>query len=111
QAAAALAETEHVYVNVRDAEHEAHVRRLLEPLAPPERVRYFRIPTNDAWVRDHGPIFVLREIDERLAALDFEYNAWGGKYPPYDLDRAAGARMTDAIGVERIAYDIVLEGG
>src|SRR5690606_15634168 len=57
QAAAALAETELVYINVLDAEHEAHVKRLLDPLAPPERIRYFRIPTNDAWVRDHGPIF------------------------------------------------------
>src|SRR5690606_38322874 len=46
-----------------------------------------------------------------LAALDFDYNAWGGKYPPYDLDRMAGARMADAIGVPRVAYDVVLEGG
>ena len=110
QAAAALAETELVDVNVLDAEHEAHVRRLLEPLAPPERIRYFRIPTNDAWVRDHGPIFVLDEGGS-LAALDFDYNAWGGKYPPFDLDRTAGARMAEAIGVPRVAYDVVLEGG
>ncbi len=110
QAAAALAETELVYINVLDAEHEAHVKRLLDPLAPPERIRYFRIPTNDAWVRDHGPIFV-HDAAAPLVALDFEYNAWGGKYPPYDLDRLAAARMAEAIGVPRVAYDVVLEGG
>jgi|SRR5690606_22744975 agmatine deiminase len=111
EAAAALAETELVYVNVLDAEHEAHVRRLLAPLAPADRIRYFHIPTNDAWVRDHGPIFVLRDGDAALTALDFEYNAWGGKYPPFDLDRVAAARMAEAIGVPRIPYGIVLEGG
>jgi len=111
EAAAALAEVENVYINVLDAEHEAHVRRLLSPRVPPERVRYFRIPTNDAWVRDHGPIFVTREGPDALLALDFDYNAWGGKYPPYDLDRAAAARMADEIGVPRFEYDIVLEGG
>jgi agmatine deiminase len=111
RAAAALAETELVYVNVRDAEHEAHVRRLLDPVVPPEGVRYFHIPTNDAWVRDHGPIFVTREGADPLCAIDFDYNAWGGKYPPFELDRAAAARMAEAIGVPRAAYDMVLEGG
>ncbi|HEX7080529.1 MAG TPA: agmatine deiminase family protein [Gammaproteobacteria bacterium] len=111
QAAAALAETELVYINVLDAEHEAHVRRLLAPLAPPDRVRFFRIPTNDAWVRDHGPIFVTRPGRVPLLALDFDYNAWGGKYPPYDLDRAAAQRMAEALGVPRSARNVVLEGG
>lgn len=111
RAAAALAEVEEVYVNVRDGDHEAHVRRMLDPLVPPERVRYFRIPTNDAWVRDHGPVFVTRAGNDPLLALDFDYNAWGGKYPPYDLDRAAAARMADAIGLPRVAHDVVLEGG
>ncbi len=110
-AAAALAEVEHVYINVLGAEHEAHVRRLLASRVPPERVRYFYIPTNDAWVRDHGPIFVTREGPAPRLALDFGYNAWGGKYLPYDLDQAAAAKMADAIGVPRTAFDIVLEGG
>lgn len=108
---AALAEVEKVYINVLSAEHEAHVRRLLDARVPPEQVRYFHIPTNDAWVRDHGPIFATRDGDDPRLALDFGYNAWGGKYPPYDLDQQAGARMADAIGVPRAAWDVVLEGG
>ena len=60
QVVAALAPTERVYVNVLDEAHERYVRRLLELVAPADAVRYFRIPTNDAWVRDHGPVFVLQ---------------------------------------------------
>jgi agmatine deiminase len=105
----ALAPTEQVYINVLDEAHERHVRELLRGV-PPERLRWFRIPTNDAWVRDHGPIFVLDRGGEALA-VDFEYNAWGGKYPPFDLDQQAGERMASALGVPRFEPRIVLEGG
>jgi agmatine deiminase len=108
---AALAPTERVHINVLDEDHERHVRAVLGAAVPPERVRWFRIPTNDAWVRDHGPIFVLDEGGGELLALDFDYNAWGGKYPPYDLDRRAAERMAEALGVPRSAPGIVLEGG
>ena len=108
----ALAESEPVYVNVLDADHERHVARLLDPAVPRERLRFYRFPTNDAWARDHGAIFVTRESPEapRLA-IDFDYNAWGGKYPPFDLDRRIGRQMAEALGVPRFESDIVLEGG
>jgi agmatine deiminase len=109
----ALAECEPVYINVLDAEHERHVRKLLVAAAPPERLRFYRFPTNDAWARDHGAIFVTRPMREapRLA-VDFDYNAWGGKYPPFDLDRQIGRQMAEALGVPRYAKPgIVLEGG
>jgi agmatine deiminase len=109
----ALAACEPVYVNVLHAEHERHVRRLLEPLAAPERLRFYRFPTNDAWARDHGAIFVTREgPHEPRLAVDFDYNAWGGKYPPFDLDRQMGRKMAEALGVPRFEQPgIVLEGG
>lgn len=111
----ALAESENVHVNVLDADHERHVRGLLAGAVPPERVRLHRIPTNDAWVRDHGAIFVTRAASAAdaapMLALDFDYNAWGGKYPPYDLDALAAARMAEALGVPRYAPGLVLEGG
>jgi len=109
----ALASCEPVYINVKDADHEAHVRALLDRVAPPERLRFHRFPTNDAWARDHGAIFVTRSTAEapRLA-VDFDYNAWGGKYPPYDLDRQIGRQMAEALGVPRFAQPgVVLEGG
>jgi agmatine deiminase len=109
----ALAECEAVYINVLDAEHERHVRGLLAAAVAPERLRFFRFPTNDAWARDHGAIFVTRptRAEPRLA-VDFDYNAWGGKYPPFDLDRQIGRQMAEALAVPRWAQPgIVLEGG
>jgi agmatine deiminase len=108
-----LARAEPVYINVLGVEHEQHVRRLLRAAAPPERLRFYRFPTNDAWARDHGAVFVTRATAEapRLA-VDFDYNAWGGKYPPFDLDRQIGRQMAEALGVPRYARPgVVLEGG
>jgi len=82
-------------------------------VAPPERLHYHRFPTNDAWCRDHGAIIVTRPTaEEPRLAVDFDYNAWGGKYPPFDLDRQIGRQMADVLGVPRFAQPgIVLEGG
>ena len=108
----ALATAEPVHVNVLHAEHERHVRRLLAAVAPPERVRYHRFPTNDAWARDHGAIIVTRgAASEPRLALNFDYNAWGGKYPPFDLDRQIARQMAEALGVPRFESKIILEGG
>jgi len=109
----ALAECESVYINVLDGEHERHVRRLLKGAAPPDLLRLYRFPTNDAWARDHGAIFVTRPTaNEPRLAVDFDYNAWGGKYPPFDLDREIGRQMAEALGVPRYSQPgIVLEGG
>ena len=108
----ALAECEPVYINVLDAAHERHVRDLLAKAAPPERLRFHRFPTNDAWCRDHGAVFVTRSGAQPRLAVDFDYNAWGGKYPPFDRDRLVGRQMAEALQVPRFARpDIVLEGG
>jgi agmatine deiminase len=109
---AALAESEPVLLNVLDADHERHVRRLLDAKVPPERIEYFRFATNDAWARDHGAIFVVRDSDvEPRLAVDFDYNAWGGKYPPFDRDREVPRLMAEALGEPRFVPGIVLEGG
>jgi agmatine deiminase len=108
---AALAESELVRVNVLDEEHERHVRKVLAAAAPPERIELHRIATNDAWIRDHGAIFVRDIVDESLLALGFGYNAWGGKYPPYELDQAVAGQMAAVLGVPSVRPGIVLEGG
>jgi agmatine deiminase len=109
----ALAQCEPVHINVRDAEHERQVRKLLASAVPPERLRLFHFPTNDAWARDHGAIFVTRPtVEAPLLAVDFDYNAWGNKYPPFDLDRQIGRLMAEALGVPRYAVPgVVMEGG
>lgn len=109
QAVAALAAGETVQINVLDALHERHVRGLLSGVSG--TIRYHRFPTNDAWCRDHGAVFVTRAGHEPLAAVDFALNAWGGKYPPYDLDDAIPGRMAEALDIPCFPAHMVLEGG
>src|SRR5947209_4134540 len=83
----ALAESEKVCINVCDADHENHVRNVLEKeKVPTAHVAFFHIATNEPWCRDHGPMFLVREQDPKLAVVDWDYNAWGWKYPPFDCD-------------------------
>src|SRR6056297_3339622 len=49
------------------------------------------IATNDAWIRDYGPTFVLDKQQPHMHGVDWQYNAWGGKYPPWDCDNAAAS--------------------
>lgn len=109
-AVAALSSGERVFINVLNESHGAHVRRLLPEQTRLDAVAFVPIATNDAWCRDHGAIFVH---DDRgaLAALNFRFNAWGDKYPPYDLDDAVPPQMAARLGVPVVAVDHVLEGG
>jgi agmatine deiminase len=112
RAVAALSASEPVRINVLDRRHEEHVRNLLEGQVSRERIVFHRVPTNDAWCRDHGAIFVTSaNADDPMLALDFRFNAWGGKYPPFDLDDAVPRAMAAALGVPLRSDDMVLEGG
>ena len=68
------------------------------------------LPIDDSWFRDTGPIYVRTEAGDRVA-VDFEFNGWGGKYPPWDDDAAIARRWTEHAGHERRAVDLVFEGG
>jgi agmatine deiminase len=70
------------------------------------------IPTNDAWCRDHGPTFLSNPKKTLPPALvDWQYNAWGGKYPPFDLDNEVPRRIAEVQGRHRFVPGIILEGG
>lgn len=107
---AVLARSETVHINVNDATMERYVLDLLHTAGARGDIRLHHIPTNDAWCRDHGAT-VVQQRDGSLVAVDWEYNAWGGKYPPYDLDNQVPARMAEVLGIERVAGGMVLEGG
>jgi agmatine deiminase len=105
---------EEVHINVADAEAEQGVRAVLRTDGvPTERVSFHHHPTNDAWCRDHGPIFIQRSIDGRMdqAIVDWGYNAWGGKYPPYDLDDVIPTRIAAELQLPVFHPGIVMEGG
>ncbi|MBI5768159.1 MAG: agmatine deiminase family protein [Verrucomicrobia bacterium] len=75
------------------------------------RVEFFTHPTNDAWCRDHGPIFVKNDRTREVAVTDWTYNAWGGKYPPYGADNAIPRRIAAKLQLRRFTRAMVLEGG
>lgn len=108
-----LTEVETVHINVCD---EAMEQRVLEDLkmagAFMVNVETHIFPTNDAWCRDHGPAFLLNKKDRtKRALLNWEYNAWGGKYPPFDKDTLIPSRIAELLGMRMFSPGIVMEGG
>src|SRR5437773_3127149 len=106
----ALIKSEQVCINVCNGAHEAEAREVLRGL-PMERMSFHSIPTNEPWCRDHGPIFLTRDLDPRLAIVDWDYNAWGNKYPPFDLDEVVPTRLAQILNVPLFYPRMILEGG
>jgi agmatine deiminase len=106
--AAAIAGSEPVTVGV-SARQFAHARRLLPPA-----VRVVEMSSNDAWMRDVGPTFV---VDDRggVRGVDWKFNAWGGLqgglYFPWDQDDAVAQKVLEIEGHDRYRAPFVLEGG
>jgi agmatine deiminase len=88
----------------------SRLRQLARHRLPTANVTWCDIETNDSWIRDFGPTFVL-EQQRRRYAIDWRFNAWGGKYPPWDADDAAAAAMIRHAGWRRVAGGLCLEGG
>ena len=85
-------------------------RRLRHRGVAASRFELIPIATNDCWIRDYAPQWVFGE-GNRLSAVNFGYNAWGGKYPPYDLDAAAGGKIARHLNVPVSRSPLILEGG
>jgi agmatine deiminase len=107
---AALIKSEPVCINVCNGAHEAEARATLDTL-PQECITYYEIPTDEPWCRDHGPIFLTRKTDPKLAIVDWDYNAWGNKYPPFALDEVVPTRVAELLGVPVFYPRMILEGG
>src|SRR4051794_22128463 len=113
---------EQVHINVPN-ENWAYIVReqLKEHGCPITNVFFHFIRTNESWCRDHGPAFVLkRRKDSRpkkgsgvfsAAIVDWGFNAWGGKYPPYDDDDAVPTRVAEELKLPVFDPGIVMEGG
>jgi agmatine deiminase len=108
-----LSRFENVNINVLDAAMEAKAHTmLLEAGVDLSKVFFHHHPTNDAWCRDHGPAFLLNRLDpSKKAIVDWDYNAWGNKYPPYDLDDVIPTLIAKKLGLPVFNPSIVMEGG
>jgi len=77
------------------------------------KVEFFFHPTNDAWCRDHGPAFLINPnaTEHKKVIVDWGYNAWGNKYPPYDLDDVIPTLIGKHYNIPVFYPKIVMEGG
>jgi|TARA_R100000541_G_scaffold21205_1_gene31059 agmatine deiminase len=66
-------------------------------------------PINDVWARDCGPIFV--KDGNSFMITNWEYNAWGEKYPPWDSDNTIPEFISELFGIKKVSTKMVLEGG
>lgn len=115
-----LAEVEHVHVCGGPESSHAHACANLDGVS---NVTVHDIPTNDCWIRDYGPTFLLNAETQELGAVRWKFNAWGEKYHPHDDDTAANGRICDRLNrrgllrsmdedaVRSFSSKLVCEGG
>ena len=108
-----LAEGEKVNINVADETMRKRALMYLEGQAVDlTQVQFFYHPTNDAWCRDHGPAFLINpQAAIKKIIVDWGYNAWGGKYPPFDLDDNIPTLIAKHFDLPVVYPGIVMEGG
>lgn len=102
----AIAEFEPVTVVVNPEDLE----KVREIFKGNERIECLAIEHNDAWLRDNGPTFVVNAAGEK-AGVNWRFNAWGGKYSPWDLDDQVAPQILEHFGVKRFDAPVVMEGG
>jgi len=104
---------ERVCINVKDAAMQAFATGHLQQAGVDlSRVAFFFHPTNDAWCRDHGPAFLINpSAEQKKVIVDWNYNAWGNKYPPYDLDDVIPTLIGQQMNIPVYHPGIIMEGG
>ena len=109
-----ISEGQKVCINVADekmkqfALHQLQTTKCKPNLG---NIEFYFHPTNDAWCRDHGPAFVMNRSTKQKAIVDWDYNAWGDKYPPFDLDDVIPTLIAEKLKLPVFYPQIVMEGG
>jgi len=99
-----------VRICTEDQRRADHIRHQLEFYdIGLSQVEIYAIPTNDVWIRDDGPNFVVSK-DGKLAAVDWRFNGWGGRYP-HDLDKKVSGKIVKILGIPFLNANMVGEGG
>ena len=105
---------EEVNINVVSVEMKDFAMSYIEKTnANLDMINFYIHPTNDAWCRDHGPAFVINHhsLEHKKAIVNWNYNAWGDKYPPYDLDNEIPLHIAKEERLPVFNPGIVMEGG
>jgi agmatine deiminase len=107
-----VAEGEKVRINVAgEAMKKQALHHLQKANAALSQIEFYFHPTNDAWCRDHGPAFLIHPVEKKKMIVDWGYNAWGDKYPPYDLDDVIPTLIAKQFNLPVVHPGIVMEGG
>ena len=107
--ATAILQFEPVTACVSPAQYQNARERL------PRAVRVVEMASNDAWIRDCGPTFLVND-NGGVRAVDWTFNAWGGLvdglYFPWDLDDQVAQKVCEIERVDSYRTEgFVLEGG
>ncbi len=105
-----LARSEPVELLACDADLAEQARKRIASFERADSVRVHVVPSDDVWLRDIGPTFVRVDDGGRLA-IDWTFNAWGGKYPPWERDDAVAAQVAALRGIPCERAGLVAEGG
>ncbi|NLC44342.1 MAG: agmatine deiminase family protein, partial [Clostridiales bacterium] len=105
----AIAEFEPVTVIINPEEIEEFGAQI-QSIDTTYPVDFLAIPHNDAWLRDNGPTFVINDQDG-MAGVNWDFNAWGEKYSPWDLDNGVAPKILDHYDIQRFDVPLIMEGG
>jgi agmatine deiminase len=108
--AATLTRYQRVRINAPEMMHMGIRLSIADNEGDLSQVDLYNHPTNDIWCRDHGPLFI-KNTEGKVAIADFKFNAWGEKFPPYDLDNGIPAKVAEVLKMERFTSNYVIEGG
>ncbi len=100
-----------VSINAAAEAHERVAKMLTAAGVPESAYRLFPHATNDVWCRDHGPIFMRSRKTGAGRIADWLFNAWGGKFEPWDLDNKIPGLIAQSLGMAKESFPLILEGG
>lgn len=107
-----ISKGEKVCINVNSVELEAFIKTQLPIYHIDEnQIVFHQRKTNDAWCRDHGPAFLIDREHKEKMIVDWGYNAWGGKYPPFNDDNDLPNAIAQFLKLPSVSPGIIMEGG
>jgi agmatine deiminase len=108
----ALHPAQRIKLLIQDSDKEAQVRLALdrESIAL-SQIDFVLLATEDSWIRDYGPTFVVNPDRHQLAMINWVFNAWGNKYDDLIGDDRIPDELNKRLKLPMFAPGIVLEGG
>ena len=94
-----------------DFREQDTLRKLIVSYGDLTHIEFFDYQTDDVWIRDFGPLFLIHDQKKELCIADWRYNAWGNKFPEQEQDDKASAWISERLSIRRFGFEQVLEGG